>query len=119
MISGRGYRSVRPPADNIFSPIKRRGRDRRPSAEEPAAAIAGSSVISNPIHVSLLPSSWRTLYELTRLPDEVLEARIVISNSAHARHLWVSGREVVTLTSSTSDNQHPAYHRVSANLRRR
>jgi len=23
-----------------------------------------------------LPSSWRTVYELTRLPDEVLEARI-------------------------------------------
>jgi len=46
------------------------------SAEGPAAAIAGNSVISNPTHVSLLPSSWRTLYELTRLPDGVLEARI-------------------------------------------
>ena len=25
---------------------------------------------------ALLPSSWRTLYELTWLPNEVLEARI-------------------------------------------
>ncbi|SFJ53221.1 hypothetical protein [Bradyrhizobium sp. Gha] len=34
--------------------------------------IAGHPVLSNPKHVSLLPPSWGTLYELTKLPDNKL-----------------------------------------------
>ena len=35
-------------------------------------AVSSHPLISNATHTSLLPSSWRTLYELTRLPDDVL-----------------------------------------------
>ncbi len=36
-------------------------------------AIAGHSIISKVNHGACLPSSWRTVYELTRAPDENLE----------------------------------------------
>jgi hypothetical protein len=39
-------------------------------------AIADHPVISNANHGSHLPPSWRTLYQLTKLPDATLEARI-------------------------------------------
>jgi hypothetical protein len=32
-------------------------------------AISGDARIANPAHVRLLPSSWGTLYELTKLDD--------------------------------------------------
>jgi hypothetical protein len=38
--------------------------------------IAEHPVISNAKHVSLLPPSWGTLYQLAKLPPEVLEAKI-------------------------------------------
>lgn len=36
-------------------------------------AIAGHGTLSNANHGSLLPPSWRTLYELSRLPTDVVE----------------------------------------------
>jgi hypothetical protein len=39
-------------------------------------AIAGNAVLSNPKHASVLPQSWYTLYELTRMDDEQLVAGI-------------------------------------------
>ena len=38
--------------------------------------IAGHPVISNAKHVSLLPPSWGTLYELSRLPEQFLIEKI-------------------------------------------
>lgn len=37
-------------------------------------AVAGDPRLSNPAHVQLLPPSWGTLYELTKLSDEQFEA---------------------------------------------
>ena len=37
-------------------------------------AIAGHSILSNSDHDQNLPCSWQTMYELTRAPDESLEA---------------------------------------------
>jgi Protein of unknown function (DUF3102) len=39
-------------------------------------AIARNPIISNPTHVSHLPPSWGTLYQLTKLPKEALEAML-------------------------------------------
>jgi hypothetical protein len=38
-------------------------------------AIAKNPVIADATHGSLLPPSWRTLYEMTRLPDDVLREK--------------------------------------------
>jgi hypothetical protein len=38
--------------------------------------IARNPVISNATHASLLPPSWMTLHELTKVPDEILVAKI-------------------------------------------
>jgi regulator of replication initiation timing len=38
--------------------------------------IAANEVLANPNHWFVLPRSWRTLYELSTLPREVLKARI-------------------------------------------
>ena len=35
-------------------------------------AIAGNGFLANPTHVSILPPSWGTLYELSRLPKRTL-----------------------------------------------
>ena len=39
-------------------------------------AIAANPVLSNTNHGSVLPPSWRTLYELSRFPDDLLLAKI-------------------------------------------
>jgi hypothetical protein len=39
-------------------------------------AIAQHPVLSNTTHVSHLPSSWATLYELTRIPNDQLKAKL-------------------------------------------
>lgn len=39
-------------------------------------AIAEHPTLSKATHVSLLPSSWGTLYELSKLPESVLEAAL-------------------------------------------
>lgn len=38
--------------------------------------VSRNEVISNANHGSFLPPSWRTLYELSRLPDAALEKAI-------------------------------------------
>lgn len=38
--------------------------------------IARNDILSNRIHGSDLPTSWRTLYEATKLPDEKLQSKI-------------------------------------------
>lgn len=43
-----------------------------PRTAQRLMAIASSKLLSNPTHASLLPASWMTLYELTRLPEAVL-----------------------------------------------
>jgi len=35
-------------------------------------AVAADARLANPTHVSLLPPSWGTLYELTKLPDDAV-----------------------------------------------
>jgi hypothetical protein len=35
--------------------------------------IAGDARLANPNHGSLLPAHWRTMFELTKLPDETFE----------------------------------------------
>jgi hypothetical protein len=40
-------------------------------------AIASNEALANPTHASHLPASWMTLYELSRLPPKLLEAKIV------------------------------------------
>jgi hypothetical protein len=44
-----------------------------PRAAQMFMAIAKHPVISNPKHVSLLPPSWGTLYQITRLPLPLVE----------------------------------------------
>lgn len=39
-------------------------------------AIAGNPILANPTHVSVLPPAWGTLYELSRLSEKVLKAKI-------------------------------------------
>ena len=39
-------------------------------------AIAADARLANPTRVSLLPPSWGTLYQLSRIEPEVLEAKI-------------------------------------------
>src|SRR5215470_13178375 len=65
-------------SSNPNSSLKRRGRDRRASAEGPAATIAGNSVISKPTHVSFCAFAVLLADALRAdvAPDEVLEARI-------------------------------------------
>jgi hypothetical protein len=39
--------------------------------------IASTDALSKPAHVQLLPPSWGTLYELTKLPEDKLEVALV------------------------------------------
>ena len=43
-----------------------------PRSAQMLMAIAQAPLLSNAKHVSLLPASWGTLYELTRVPEETL-----------------------------------------------
>jgi len=43
-----------------------------PRTAQRLMAIAQSPALANPTHVSLLPPSWGTLYELSRLPEPTL-----------------------------------------------
>src|SRR6516225_6239229 len=36
-------------------------------------SIARHPMVSNPAHVQLMPPSWGTMYELTKLPDKAFE----------------------------------------------
>jgi hypothetical protein len=56
-------------------------------------AIARHPVISNTEHVRDLPPSWGTLYQLTRLPDDVLLARI----EDHSIHPDMERKDVAAL----------------------
>jgi hypothetical protein len=51
-----------------------------PRTAQRLMAIARHPVIANATHASLLPPSWMTLYELTRLPDDRLLAEIKNGN---------------------------------------
>jgi hypothetical protein len=48
----------------------------KPRTAQRLMKIARHQLISNATHVSLLPPSWGTLYELTRLPVESLQTRM-------------------------------------------
>jgi N6-adenosine-specific RNA methylase IME4 len=48
----------------------------KPSTAQRLMKIASDERLANPAHVQLLPPSWGTLYELTKLPDEVFEAKL-------------------------------------------
>jgi hypothetical protein len=45
-------------------------------AAERLMAIAQDARLTNPTHVSLLPPHWGTLYELTRLDDDIFEGKL-------------------------------------------
>jgi hypothetical protein len=47
-----------------------------PSTAQRLMAIAAHPILSNTAHGPHLPPSWRTLYELSKLPDETLLARL-------------------------------------------
>jgi hypothetical protein len=47
------------------------------SAAQRLMKIAGNEVLANPAHWAAFPPSWRTLYELTKLPPPLLEAKII------------------------------------------
>jgi hypothetical protein len=47
-----------------------------PRTAEQLMAIARNPILSNANHGSHLPCSWRTLYELSRLPDKILQAKL-------------------------------------------
>jgi hypothetical protein len=62
-----------------------------PRTAEMFMQIAKHPVISNPKHVSLLPPSWGTLYQITRLPLQLVrecieDKRITPKNPAQGRH---------------------------------
>jgi hypothetical protein len=44
-------------------------------------AVAGDERISNTAHAQLLPPSWATLYEISRLDDETFAAKIEDGNT--------------------------------------
>src|SRR6516164_9651329 len=52
--------------------------------------IAAHPVISNRGHVHALPPSMRTLYELTRLPHDVLQAKLRTAASTRGRNARMS-----------------------------
>jgi hypothetical protein len=58
-----------------FGPMLKRIKFSAPTARK-YMAIAAHRVISNRSNWNVLPPSWTTLYELTKLPPDVLEARI-------------------------------------------
>jgi hypothetical protein len=47
-----------------------------PSTAQRLMKIAEHPVLSKAAHAQLLPPSWYTLYELTKVPDDILEAKI-------------------------------------------
>jgi hypothetical protein len=67
---GRGRDASRP-----MSRVATRAQ-RPPRTARRLMAVAQHPVIAKGTHASLLPPSWTTLYELTRLPEETLEAKI-------------------------------------------
>jgi protein gp37 len=48
----------------------------KPSTAQRLMKIAADERLSNAAHGQFLPPSWRTLYELTKLPDDVFEAKL-------------------------------------------
>ena len=48
----------------------------KPSTAQRLMKIAGDERLTNTAHVQLLPPAWGTLYEITKLPDEVFYAKI-------------------------------------------
>lgn len=44
-----------------------------PSTAQRLMKVGENPVLSNPAHGQDLPASWRTLYELTKVPDDELE----------------------------------------------
>jgi hypothetical protein len=77
-------------------------RDDLPFKERTAErlmAIASNKFLANPAHVSLLPASWATLYQLSRLPDELLGRALsegAIHPEVHRKDIarWVAPRRM-------------------------
>jgi len=66
--------------------------------------IAENRIISNRTHVSDLPPSWGTLYELARLPDEILIAGLK-SGSIHPK---LERKDVLAMRPGTKGNPNSA-----------
>jgi hypothetical protein len=60
--------------------------------------IARHPVLSDPTHGSRLPPSWRTLYELTRLPNPLLLAKI----KDHTINSEMERRDVAAIAASVA-----------------
>ncbi len=71
-------------------------------------AIHHDPVLSNTNHGSLLPSSWRTLYALTRLPDDTKQQYLdegIITPETQRKDVekWLGNRDIGVLMSSQSN----------------
>jgi len=75
-------------------------------AAERLMAVASNPVLSNPTHASLLPPSWMTLYELSRLPLDTLEKAIsegsITPETERHEVARLAGRMGTPITSHTS-----------------
>lgn len=47
-----------------------------PNTAQRLMKVAGNRLLTNTAHAPLLPASWMTLYELSKLPDDEFKARI-------------------------------------------
>jgi hypothetical protein len=56
-------------------------------------AIAADERLSNSEHVPNLPPRWETLYELTKLDDEQLDARLTAATTASPRRAFARARK--------------------------
>jgi hypothetical protein len=94
---------------NVFNamklPFKLRTRQR-------LMAIAEHSVLSDATHVSHLPPSWGTLYELSRIPAEILLAKIEDGSV----HPGMERKDVAALLNNNSPKQAAEKPSVEASL---
>ena len=69
-----------------------------PRTARPLMAVAQHPVIAKGTHASVLPPSWTTLYELTRLPEKTLEAKI----AEGVIHAGIERKDVAALRCSST-----------------
>lgn len=75
-----------------------------PSVARKLMAIARHPVISKRAHVHVLPTSWGTLYELTKVPPGILLAKIADGTITSK----LERKQVITLKANKPDTDDPA-----------
>lgn len=66
--------------------------------------VADNPVLSDVAHRATLPPSWRTLYELTKLPDDVLRAKLADGTINPS----IERRDVATMINKPVEDDHAA-----------